>query len=300
MVGFCVQRTMSYSRHGVTTLILIGLTVTVGCGGSSTTQSSSTKAATPATPSVTRSSGTAVSAHPGCGTYCQEAGVPAGDAPPGYPCPSTGCFRCPPTHCATLLSASATARAGAFSVKLRCRLETPCQGAFLLCFHDTSCSRGPTHFGVGGRLAASDFTLDADRTTDVPVELTALGEKLASLSSGFPADVIVDLRNYGLVSVGSGQETVPGGTLRIRTADSGYTPPGGAVAACGSGLLIGGHTSCGFARAVIDAYVRAVRSQSDIDVRASSPATHLTYTMRCVGISPHVCTGGLGARVMFY
>jgi hypothetical protein len=286
-------------RSGLAVMLTVTtVAVLPGCGGSGSSSSSSS-----AGPGASVSTATAspVSAHPGCGPYCKQAGVPAGSAPPGYPCPQTGCLPCPPTHCAALLTTSATASGGVFTVKLRCQLTSSCQGAFLLCFPETLCSLGHG----GGRLAGSDFMLGPDQTVDVPVALAPLGQQLASLAAGFDSNVLVDLRNYGIIQVGPGagfgdSQAPSGARITLRTTDRGYTPPGGAVASCGGTILVGSHTSCGFARAVMQAYLRGAGNSVDMDVTASSPVTHLTYTMHCVGDSPHVCTGGIGSRVIWY
>jgi hypothetical protein len=300
------QRRLSMRFGFAGLLVVTTVAVFAGCGGST---SSSTANSTGSGASRNTTIGTPVSAHPGCGTYCQQAGAPAGNAPPGYPCPQNGCLSCPPTHCASLLTTSATASGGVVTVKLRCQLMSSCQGAFLLCLPETLCTLGPTRQGAGGRLAGSDFTLGPDQTVDVPVALTGLGEQLASLPAGFDSDVLIDLRNYGIIQAGPGagfdsSQSPSGAQIRLRTTDPGYTPPGGALASCGGAILVGANTTCGFAKAVKDAYLRNLGNSNsnsvNVDVMASSPVTHLTYTMHCVGESPTVCTGGIGARVIWY
>src|SRR5205823_4261309 len=96
------------ARRSLAGLILAAVvSVLAGCGGAGS------GGAGPASASATPGSTTApaahtaavpVSARPGCGSYCEQAGATAGDAPPGYPCPHSGCLSCPATHCMSVLS----------------------------------------------------------------------------------------------------------------------------------------------------------------------------------------------------
>lgn len=63
---------------------------------------------------------------------------------------------------------------------------------------------------------------------------------------------------------------------------------------CGDGLSVNAVTTCPFARNVRDAYGESGGSPV-LDVY--SPATKQTYTMRCAGGLPTVCSGGNGAAV---
>lgn len=95
----------------------------------------------------------------GCGTYCQQAGISAGNGPRGYPCAAAGCLRCPPQNCVALESSGATATNGVAIVKLRCNLSAACHGAILICMRGDFCDSGPTWgpFAGGGRLGRGRF-----------------------------------------------------------------------------------------------------------------------------------------------
>ena len=63
---------------------------------------------------------------------------------------------------------------------------------------------------------------------------------------------------------------------------------------CENGLSVNSVTSCSFARSVRDAYDTSGGASS---IDAFSPVTGQTYTMRCSGAIPVVCTGGNSAAV---
>ena len=69
---------------------------------------------------------------------------------------------------------------------------------------------------------------------------------------------------------------------------------GGSGSTCGDGLSVNSVTSCPFARAVRDAYESSGGSSV---IEVYSPVTKQSYTMRCSGGVPTVCTGGNGAVV---
>lgn len=74
-------------------------------------------------------------------------------------------------------------------------------------------------------------------------------------------------------------------------------PPssGGDLAvACGDGLSVNTVTSCPFARAVRDEYQSSGGSSS---ILVTSPVTHQTYPMTCVGALPTICRGGNNAAI---
>ena len=80
------------------------------------------------------------------------------------------------------------------------------------------------------------------------------------------------------------------------------TPPAASSesASCGAGgLSVGPHTSCAFGSNVRDAYYDSAAGNGDATVRAFSPATRQTHSMRCSGGTPHVCTGANDATVSF-
>lgn len=232
----------------------------------------------------------------GCGTYCQQAGNSAGNKPPGYPCRTTGCVRCPPQACITLESSGASATDGVATVKLRCNLSTACHGAFLICLPAVLCQSGMTGDGAGGRLAGSDFVVPAKTTANVGVALTNLGKQAASSEpGGFSATVLVDLLDYGTVLNTTGSQ--PGNFTLTSTDPPSF--PVGATSSCGALVFVGPDTSCPFAKNVEKAYAAAT-SFGNATVRAFSRVTGQTYVMRCRGGSPHVCRGGTNALVEFY
>jgi hypothetical protein len=283
-------------------LAIVCACLLAACGQSSVPNSPSATSSNAAAPSPT---GTALSATPGaatahaaaagCGTYCQQAGNSAGDAPPGYPCPAAGCLRCPPQNCVSLESSGATATNGVATVKLSCNLSTACRGAFLICLPLVLCSSGPTESGGGGRLAGSDFVVPPGTTGDVGVALTGLGKQVASGPGGFSATVLVDLLDYGSVLNTTNSKT---GNFNLTSTDP-PTFPAGATASCGGTVFVGPNTSCPFAENVEKVYSNSV-GNGNATVRAISPTTGQTYVMRCTGVSPHVCRGGVNALVVFY
>jgi hypothetical protein len=251
----------------------------------------SSNSAVSATPGATASAAAA-----GCGTYCQQAGNSAGNGnPPGYPCPSGGCLRCPPQNCVSVASSGVTAANGVATVKLTCNLSTACRGAFLICLPSVLCEDGLTESGAGGRLAASDFVVSPGATSDVGVALTTLGKQVASDPGGFSATVLVDLLNYGPILNTTNSAT---GNFNLTSTDP-PTFPAGATASCGGTVFAGPDTSCPFAENVVKVYSNSVGNGNGT-VRAVSPVTGQTYTMRCTGVSPHVCRGGRNALIEFY
>ncbi len=78
------------------------------------------------------------------------------------------------------------------------------------------------------------------------------------------------------------------------------TPPdGGGMESCGGDVeVLASTTSCPFGLLVEQAYLES--SGGNTTVTAPSPVTGQTYEMYCTGGSPHVCTGGVKAEVMFY
>jgi hypothetical protein len=101
-----------------------------------------------------------------------------------------------------LLSTKANVSSGTFTVRMVCNLSTPCVGAFLLCVPGNLCGAGsnlPSQYG--GRLAGSDFTIPPKEQAEVRVALSTLGRKLVRKPGGYRADVLLDLQNYGDISV---------------------------------------------------------------------------------------------------
>jgi hypothetical protein len=66
----------------------------------------------------------------------------------------------------------------------------------------------------------------------------------------------------------------------------------------GGEIRAGPSTTCPFAANVSEAYLEA-GGIGEASVEAFSKATGQTVTMRCTGDSPHVCTGGRNAKVVF-
>lgn len=214
---------------------------------------------------------------------------------------------CPPGGCVTLLSRSAVVSGGVTHIDLKCGLNTTCNGAVLLCFPFANCEpAGGTASGAGGRLAASDFSIPAGQTAQAPVAVTSLGATVAQLQGGYRADVLLDVAEYGIVNAHT-----PGAqfsqtsmshvalTLVTGTGTAGTGAPGGARKSCNAAppLFVGSNTSCQFGAAVYRAWEQGNRPAT---VSAVSPVTKKSYMMSCVGSSPVVCTGGVGARVVFY
>jgi hypothetical protein len=245
------------------------------------------------TPSIGSTASSA--AAPGCGVYCQQAGNSAGTGgPPGYPCAATGCQQCPPQNCVALGSTAATASDGIISVPLSCNLNTPCQGAFLLCFVSALCEGGGPGGSGADRLAGSDFVVAPGTTSNVRVALTSLGREAASIPGGYQATVFVDLLDYGPVLNTTSNES---GNFALTTTDPPSFPPG-TTASCGGLVFVNANTSCPFAENVVQAFWQS--SDSTGTVMAVSPVTGQTYEMQCSGGSPYVCTGGTNALVEFY
>jgi hypothetical protein len=253
------------------------------------------QSSTGATLSATSAAATAPAVAAGCGIYCQQAGNSAGEFAPGYPCPKNGCRRCPLQSCVSLESRGATAANGVATVRLSCNLPTACHGAFLICLPLVLCNSGWTGQGAGGRLAASDFVVTPGTTSDVGVALTTLGKQVVSSPGGFRATVLVDLLDYGIVLNTTDSEA---GNFSLTSTDP-PTLPSGATASCGSTVFVGPDTSCPFAENVGKSYSESVGSGNAI-VRAVSPVTGQTYSMRCTGGSPHVCRDRTNALVIFY
>jgi hypothetical protein len=193
----------------------LGAGALAGCGGTQPAPSQSmtapartanTSQPTTATAGQTKTNGstTAAVSRLGCGQYCMQAGVGQASVAPGYPCPApsqqnqSGCLTCPPQHCMELLSTRASVSKEAFVVRLRCNLSTRCVGAFLVCVPTELCGAGSgVPAGYGGRVAGSDFAVAAGGEADVSISLTPLGRQLASSRGGYHGDVLVDLENYG-------------------------------------------------------------------------------------------------------
>lgn len=289
---------------GIVAVSLVS-SIIVGCGGSGTNSRPSTSTGA-STSAVTSQSPPAT--HPTCESYCEQAGVPAGERPPGYPCPQSGCLACPSQHCAELLSSSAEARSGLITVSLRCDLSSACQGALLLCIRETLCSVGKTEHGAGGRLAASNFDVPAGQTQEVAIAATELGRQFASLHGGYGSDVLVDMPEYGIVKVASStsrESASAPSTAAVQLTTSEAPPsalPGNPVASCdqpGTTLLAGTNTTCGFASAVYKAW-QASSPEGNVTVEATSPATGQRYSLSCSGGAPVVCSGGSNASVVFF
>lgn len=100
---------------------------------------------------------------------------------------------------------------------------------------------------------------------------------------------------------GGTASTTPSTALTPRPSVS--VPRGGRIcpAADGSTSLVAisgtPRTSCEFAYAVRSAYAQAATDGGDATVRAVSPVTRETYSMRCTGAQPVTCRGGNGAVV---
>ena len=272
---------------------------------SSSTASTSSAAAPQAQTSVSASVSAAVPqvsvsasavAAPGCGTYCQQAGLAQGGPPP---CPTAGCPKCPPQNCLTLESSGGTVTNGVVVVKLSCNLSVACHGAVILCLPRYTCTGGEqTVNGSGGRLAGSDLLIPPGTSSEAGVALTALGKQVVSGPGGFRAQVLAELIGYGLVAVSSGPSV---GNFSLTSADP-PAYPAGAAASCGGVVFVGPDTSCPFAKIVEQKYSNAYSKTGfpPTTVSATSPVTGGAYEMRCTGYSPVACRGGTNALVVFY
>jgi hypothetical protein len=158
-----------------------------------------------------------------------------------------------------------------------------------------TCWSGLTESGAGGRLAGSDFVLPPGAVRDVGVALTPLARQVVSDQHPFSADVLIDLRDYGIVI--SNDSRV--GNFDLASTDP-PAYPAGATSRCGPSspgpVFVGTDTSCPFAKNVAKAWMNSNGSA----VQAFSPVTGKSYAMRCTGKSPHVCRGGINALVVFY
>lgn len=272
----------------VALLTAVGVTMVAGCGGSSQSPHGKARGSSP---------------RPSCGTYCVQAGLPAGQSAPGYPCPQSGCLNCPPGGCMTLLSRDAAASGGVVGVSLRCNLTSTCRGALLLCFPFALCGAGGTKNGGGGRLAASDFAIPAGHSASAPIALTRLGQQVARLQGGYEADVIVDVANYGIVNAHvagsrSSATSMSHAGLLLTSNDQGPGIPG-ATRSCGGAppVFAGSNASCALARTVFKAWEQGNRPAQ---VTAVNPVTRKRYALRCVGSGPVVCSGDNAASVAFF
>jgi hypothetical protein len=187
---------------GVIVVSLATIGWMTACGGSNSTSS---KAAGGDTGTGTTQS-TPTATPRGCGQYCEQAGVSqggGGNEIPGYRCPPDGgnvCLPCPAAHCMSVLDSSASASGGAFAVRLRCNLSSSlCEGALLLCQVNHAChgDSQPGNDGFHGRIAASDFVVQAGRVAEVPIGLTTSGAQLLNQARMLSGWVIVDLKDYG-------------------------------------------------------------------------------------------------------
>lgn len=285
------------------------LIVLTGCGGKDPSASPPIDAGQdPAAENVTATAGaasttttqiTSPAARPGCGKYCKQASFPAADDDDGYPCPESGCLPCPSAGCIALLTTTgASARGGIFTVTMQCKLSSTCQGAFLLCAPSALCGDTPTDLSVGsgGRLGASDFTIPPNRTADVPIALTEMGNQLAGQPGGFRAAFLINMQDYGHVQL----DRRPEPSFVLTTTDKPPALPRGATVGCGGTVFAGPDTSCPFAQNVEQAYRPGPNPDRQVDVKAISPVTGQTYVMHCSGSSPHVCRSDAGASVYFY
>lgn len=109
-----------------------------------------------------------------------------------------------------LVTRRAPVRAGAFVVTLVCNLSKPCVGAFLLCAPTELCGAGhDPPSGYGGRIGGSDFVVAAGGWSDIAVSLTSLGRKFISSSGSYTGDVLLDMRDYGDVTVAAPPAAAP-------------------------------------------------------------------------------------------
>lgn len=168
-----------------------------GCG--STSMTTVTVRATPTTPVATTASTTAAAAAPGCGSLCEQAAPSAGNQGPSA-CAPQGCLKCPHPDCFLVLSPSAHVAGGVFTVRVQCVWSRPCDGG-LTVWRAGSVS-------ASDRLAGSEFSVPAGRTTEIAVGLTPLGGELVAPGSSYRGDLYVALQGAGYVDAGYPQPTL--------------------------------------------------------------------------------------------
>jgi hypothetical protein len=214
-----LSRSVTYLRNGAihnvrriyTGLFLVApaAIVVAGCGGTSHHQARPTLSATSP---LTSTSAAASAAPPGCSKFCLNAG------PEGRPVTEgchqangrrysertpSGCLPCPTRECLAVLSTIGVASNGVVSVKIRCRLPTPCEGALVILQPGKEIApdgnKRPPAEWVGG----SDFRVQRNGTAIVAIGLTPLGKRLVQTSSGYRAELNVQLKMYEVGSNGS-------------------------------------------------------------------------------------------------
>ena len=101
-----------------------------------------------------------------------------------------------------MLTTSATVNERMFVVRLGCELSKACVGAVLLCTVAELCGELPTlPPGYGGRIAGSDFVVPAHSQSAIAISLTPLGRSRVASSGEYRGNVLLDLENYGDVTV---------------------------------------------------------------------------------------------------
>jgi hypothetical protein len=218
-----------------------------------------------------------VADRPGCGALCQQAGPPAGTDNPG--CPgndSDNCAPCPEGGCAEVLTPSAGVQDGVFAVEMSCNVAHRCAGALHVYVPGT----------IGDPVAASDVSVPAHETANVPIALTPFGRHVVGTTGEFEGSVYVFLKGTGVDQLGAEDFISP--TVRLSS-------PRAELVACGGGIRVAANTSCPFAENVYDAY-----GDGAMALTAHSPTTGRSYQMRCSSDATNVyCTGGDDAFVTF-
>jgi hypothetical protein len=217
-----------------------------------------------------------VAPRPGCGEFCQQAGVPQGTGDPG--CPdndSDKCAPCPEDGCVALLTRSARVHDGVFTVTLRCNVDHPCSGAFHVYLSQAVV-----------RTAASDISVLPHETASVDIALTPLGRHIAAYEGELRGYVLLFLEGTGIDKFQ--QRGVAGENLRLQAARTRLT-------ACDQNISAAQNTSCPFAENVFVAY-----ADKGTRFTAKSPTTGRSYHMACYSdLETVYCIGGNDAFVTF-
>lgn len=135
---------------------------------------------------------------------------------------------------------------------------------------------------AAGRRASSAYSTVAQRENGIAGLLPAS----TTFNTGRLRDAVLKVHRTKKKTSKGGKTTPPPPPAPVSAPSSG--------SACGDGLSVNSVTSCPFARAVRDAY-EGSGGASVIEV--FSPVTHQSYTMRCSGGVPTICSGGNGAVV---
>jgi hypothetical protein len=142
----------------------------------------------------------AAAGHPTCDQFCHEAGPAGGPNPEACPAQGGICPPCPSQGCLDVPAGPATVSAdGVASVRVRCRLSTPCAGALLILQPGKQTAPDAGQISPSEWVAGSNFRVDANRTAAVPVGMTEVGKRLVRPGGGYQGVLWILLKGHGPV-----------------------------------------------------------------------------------------------------